>query len=215
MKHVAIFRQFGTLKARHGRPPQYVRLNMSKLPEIFDHYSLRARLQPALITLFPLALGFIAWTGVDNFRSSALWSLCGTVGLTFLLSVVVRHRGKTIEPSLWESWGGSPTTLLLRHKGPANSVMRERWHKYLSKSVGKAFPSAVDEEKNPSAADEIYKASVRILISKTRDVKKFRLLFKENIAYGFCRNLYAMRLIGIDIAALGMLASISAAIWFR
>src|SRR5258708_1403854 len=160
---------------------------------LFDHYSFRARLQPALLTLLPAALGVFAWTGPGEKWVSALWTLFGTAGGTYFLAMVARNRGKQIEPALWRSWGGAPTTQLLRHSGSANPVMRERWHKYLSRLLSKSFPTPEDETGDPVSADNLYAAGVKILIDKTRDTKAYPLVYKENVQYGFCRNLYAMR----------------------
>jgi hypothetical protein len=181
---------------------------------IFDHYSFRARLQPALLTLLPAAVGLFAWTGPGVKWESALWTLFGTAGGTYFLAIIARNSGKRIEPGLWQSWGGAPTTQMLRHAGPANPVMRERWHKTLSKLLCKSFPTTQEEAANPASADDFYNAAVKLQIGKTRDTKKYHLLFKENMQYGFCRNLYAMKPTGIILAIFGFMASIAAALWF-
>lgn len=182
--------------------------------KLFDQYSLRARLQPALLTLLPAAIGIFAWTGPGVKWQSALWTLFGTAGGTYFLAILARNAGKQIEAGLWKSWGGAPTTQMLRHAGPANPIMRERWHKTLSKLLGSPFPTAQEEAINPAGADDIYGAGVKLQIGKTRDTKKFHLLFKENIQYGFCRNLYAMKTTGLVIAILGVMASVFAGVKF-
>jgi len=91
--------------------------------------------------------------------------------------------------------------------------MRERWHKSLSKLLGREFPSAVEEAADPRKADEVYNASVKLQIGRTRDTKKYSLLFKENIHYGFCRNLFALRSLGIALSLLGFILSSAAGIW--
>lgn len=182
--------------------------------KLFDYYSFRARLQPALVTLLPAAVGIFAWTGPGVKWQSALWTLFGTAGGTYFLAVLARNYGKGIEPRLWQSWGGAPTTQLLRHSGPANPVMRERWHKTLSKLLGRPFPTREQETADRGGADEIYNAAVKVQIGKTRDTKKYNLLFKENIHYGFCRNLFAMRAIGIFISASSLIISCAGGVWF-
>jgi hypothetical protein len=182
--------------------------------KLFDRYSFRARLQPALLTLLPAAIGIFAWTGTGVKWQSALWTLFGTAGGTFFLAILARNSGKQIEPGLWRSWGGAPTTQLLRHSGSANSIMRERWHTALSKLLGKPFPTAQEETADPTGADDIYNAAVKLQIGRTRDTKTYHLLFKENIHYGFCRNLFAMRSTGIIVAILGVIASCGAGVWF-
>lgn len=145
---------------------------------------------------------------------STLWTLFGTAGGTYFLAILARNQGKKLEPKLWKSWGGTPTTQLLRHSGPANPVMRERWHKYLSKLVARSFPTEDEEIGDPTNADHVYEAGVKLLINKTRDVKKFSLVYKENVLYGFCRNLYAMRIMGIFFSLVGMIASFGAGFYF-
>lgn len=181
--------------------------------KLFDHYSFRARLQPALLTLLPAAVGIFAWTGPGVKWQSALWTLFGTAGGTYFLAILARNFGKQIEPGLWQSWGSAPTTQLLRHSGTGNPVMRERWHKSLSKLLEKPFPTAQEEAADLAGADNIYTAGIKLLINKTRDTKKFHLVYKENVQYGYCRNLYAMRVMGIILALLGLIASCAAGIW--
>lgn len=177
------------------------------MSQLFDSYTFRARLQPALFTLLPLAVAVLAWTEVKRPWMALLWTVCGTAGATYFFSAVVRSCGKQAEKKLWASWGGAPTTQLLRHEGTSNSILRERWHKSLAKLIGTALPTADEERANPAAADSVYEAATKVLISKTRDPKKFPLIIKENTAYGFCRNLYAMRWVGIPIAAIGAAAA--------
>lgn len=175
------------------------------LSHLLDYYSLRARLYPSLLALFPGALAIFAWTGVGPHWESAIWTTFGTIGGTFLLAVLARNAGRAVEPDLWKSWGGPPTTEFLRHSGPANPLLRARWHKSMGKLLGVPFPSAEDEAADPGKADDIYQAAVRLLINKTRDTKKYPLVFKENITYGFCRNLLGLRWIGFSFALVGTL----------
>ena len=181
--------------------------------KLFDHYSFRARLQPALLALLPAAVGIFAWTGPGVKWQSALWTLFGTAGGTFFLAILARNFGKKIEPALWQSWGGSPTTQLLRHSGTGNPVLRERWHKFLSKLLSRPMPTVEEELTNPMAADDVYNAGIKLLINKTRDVKKFHLIYKENVQYGYCRNLYAMRLMGATFSILGVGVCLAAGLW--
>ncbi len=166
-----------------------------------------------MLTLLPTGVGIFAWTGPGVKWESALWTLFGTVGGTFFLAILARNLGKQMEPGLWQSWGGSPTTQLLRHGGTGNPILRERWHKFLAKLLGKPLPTQAEEHANPRAADDIYNAGIKLLINKTRDVKKFHLVYKENVQYGYCRNLLAMRLMGLILSVLGSVACLAAGLW--
>jgi hypothetical protein len=61
--------------------------------------------------------------------------------------------------------------------------------------------------KDPAKADEVYQSGVRWLLDHTRpdDGKKFDLLFRDNIAYGFRRNALGARALRVFIA-IGCLA---------
>jgi hypothetical protein len=180
----------------------------------FDHYSFRARLQPAFLALVPIAVGVMAWAQPGARWVTALWSLLGAAGFTFFLANVARNRGKSIEPKLWASWGGAPTTLLLRHRGEANPVLRERWHQQLAKLVGRPMPTAAEESEDPAAADALYEAGTKLLIGKTYDTKAHPFVYRDNVNYGFCRNLYGLRGLGIAASLLGAAVSVGAGFWF-
>lgn len=186
---------------------------MTANAKLFDHYSFRARLQPALLALLPAALAVFAWTGPGARWVSALWTLFDTAGGTFFLANVARNRGRELEPRLWDSWAGTPTTQLLRHSGPANPVLLERWHKHLSRLLGKKFPTRQEEATDSVAADHLYRAGTKLLIDRTRDVKAYPLLYKENVNYGFCRNLYGLKSTGIIMSVLGIVGSGAAWFW--
>lgn len=179
--------------------------------QLFDYYSLRARLQPALTALSPLAFGLIAWTGPSKSWMGSLWTLAGTVGLTFFIAALARNRGKAIEPALWAHWGGAPTLQLLRHRGPANSIVRADWHAALAKLTGRPMPTPEEERLDPKRADEAYEAAARLIVNRAREnSKKHPFIFKENVQYGFCRNLYALRGVGIALGVAGLASSVMA-----
>ncbi|MEA3207883.1 MAG: hypothetical protein QOE70_940 [Chthoniobacter sp.] len=174
---------------------------------MIDRYALKARLQPGLMALFPLLIGATALFGPGIKLPGILTAAAGAAGLTFLLGRLARNRGKQVEPALWKLWGGTPTTLLLRHTGPGNAVLRERWQKQLSTLTGKALPTLAGEQKDPESADAIYEAATRLLIGKTRDEKRFPFVYRDNVNYGFCRNLYGLKPVGIAFSLVALAAS--------
>jgi len=86
-------------------------------------------------------------------------------------------------------------------------------------SVGTSvFPNCLgnrceQEAADATGADHTYNAGVKLLINKTRDTRKFHLLYKENVQYGYCRNLYAMRVMGIILSACGVCSCLAAGLW--
>jgi hypothetical protein len=172
-----------------------------------DAYARRARLIPGLLVVLPLGLAIIAWFPADRQAWGVATGLIVAAGGTVLLAHVARVFGKRIEPGLLASWGGSPAMAALRHSGTANSVIRARRHTQLAKiSPDMQVPTAAQEARDPATADALYEAHVKVLIAKTRDTKRFALLFEENCNYGFWRNLLGLRPFGIAFSALGCLS---------
>jgi len=165
---------------------------------ISDSYTRRARLQPALLVAVPIALAVLACFPEGLVGWGVLWSLLVACGGTMLLSQMARDRGKDKEPELFQMWGGKPTTQLLRHHNTRNRVLLARRHAKLAVLIpSMVIPTAEEEASNPVYADEVYDACTAFLLEKTRDKKIFSLLFEENCSYGFRRNLWGMRPLGV------------------
>jgi hypothetical protein len=177
----------------------------------FDTYTLQARLTPVLIAVFPVAIALATWLP----GQSATWNLLGTVilsfGLTVLLAQVGRDRGKRKEPELFASWGGVPTTRMLSYQRTSlDRFTLNRYHDKLKTLVPElTLPGPQEERQNPSEANRVYESSIRYLREKTRDQAKFPLVFAENVNYGFRRNLWAMKPIGLPAAILGIIGCVS------
>lgn len=169
---------------------------------MFDTYTLRARLCPALLTGLPAAAVVgVLFPGIEWWHAG-LMSTGAAVGLTFLLAQMARSAGKRKEPALFQGWGGKPTTRYLRHRdSPLDRHTLARYHRNIEKlDPALRMPSLEQENADPAGADAAYEAATRMLIGKTRDTKRFRLLFKENVHFGFCRNLWGLKPIGIGVA---------------
>ena len=76
----------------------------------------------------------------------------------------------------------------------------------------RASASAEQETQDAADADQRYEAATRFLIGRTRDTKRFALLFKENVLSVFCRNLWALKPHAIVIAILSGLTAIGFAV---
>jgi hypothetical protein len=183
--------------------------------QVLDPYARQARLAPALIVLLPLILLVMVWF-------PASWTLWGTIisvacscGLIFLLAQIARDRGKRLEPALFAGWGGKPSVALMRHRDLRLDVhTKDRYRAFLASELKLTFPTAAAEDADPNNADQVYDSATAWLLTRTRDTQKFSLLFRENISYGFRRNLWGLKPIGI-VVSLGSTAVSSAAIIFR
>ena len=66
----------------------------------------------------------------------------------------------------------------------------------------------MDEQANPERADELYRSASNYLREHTRDTTIYPLIFKENVAYGFARNIRAFKSLGIFITVSSLLVSL-------
>lgn len=164
----------------------------------FDRYTMQARVLPALIVALPIALAIGAVVGAPAW--AAVLGITTWAGGTALLAQVARDGGKRKEAALFASWGGKPTVARLRHHGAANPITLSRWHAKLKKAMGNVkLPTAQQEAADPGGADTVYEACGTFLRGHTRNEKNFPLVFAENCNYGFRRNLWGMRPVGIVV----------------
>lgn len=166
-----------------------------------DSYSLKARVYPCAIVLLPCF--FLLMHYVSNIEAYYHYfsSALGIGLLSFLLAQLGRDRGKRMETDLFKLWGGMPTTIILRHSNNYLDVhTKKRFHDKLEQTIpGIKIPSEEEEKLDLNQADSVYISCSKALIAKTRDEKKYPLLHKENINYGFRRNLWGMKLWAIAL----------------
>ncbi len=171
--------------------------------KITDPYERPARLYPALLTLLPLLAIVMLYYGPKASAMTGAVTVAISCGGLYLTTNLCREFGKLLEHRLYLEWGGKPTTQLLRHRDTTiEGVTKQRYHQCLANKINVSFPSRDQESNDPAAADDIYQSGVRWLLNHTRpdDGKKFELLFKENVAYGFRRNALGMKPIGLLIS---------------
>lgn len=184
---------------------------MNALATIIDPYTFRARLQPVLVAVAPVVLCALALapTAWEPLRSALL--VAGSLGGAFLLGQIARDAGRGIEPRLYDGWGGKPSVAMLRHRdGRIPSETKRRYHNGLSTLLERGMPTIEEENAEPERADLLYEAASAWLIANTRDTAEFRVLFAENVEYGFRRNLLGVRAAAI-IMAVASLAVIAVA----
>ncbi|MCG9703059.1 hypothetical protein L1D19_23625 [Vibrio natriegens] len=183
---------------------------MIELSKYFDEYSFNARVKPALFLVFPLFISLLVL-----FEPSRTWT--GST-VTFLVAFGVINfaanqmstKGNVLQERLFKKWGGAPTTVVLRHSdNTIDSVTKSRYMKKLALLISNFTPMTVESEQaNPEKADELYTSASNYLREHTRDTTKYPLIFKENIAYGFSRNIRAFKSLGIFIAVSSLLVSL-------
>ncbi len=182
---------------------------MDLLASITNNYERKARLYPALLLISPIiAVGAALFSDrLTGFQ----FALAGAVsfGGVFLLIQLARDFGNKKEKELFAKWGGVPSITIFRHQDARlDSVTKERYHKKLERLVKEAkAPNSEEENNDPRAADKIYSAWSNFLRANTRDPNTFGLLLQENINYGYRRNVFGFRAIGIFLTVITVLTS--------
>jgi hypothetical protein len=180
------------------------------IDKFFDEYELKARIAPSLIVALPLLVDAVYFAPtLSTLSMFAASSIC-TLAVIYGLGLFIRAMGKQCEPVLWRQWDGPPSTRLMRSSDTFFGVgLKNSIRSALAQEFAVTLPTSAEETKNPTGAD-------RAIADAFERVRSFlRLLYpkgiwqKNNIDYGFCRNLLGGRPLWAGIA---MAASILA-IW--
>lgn len=157
--------------------------------------------------LAPVIAGLVAWLPLNSVAWKTLASIGALAAFGVLLSHLARDQGKRKEHTLFAMWGGPPTTRFLRRQDKTlPDATKERYHARLATLIpGIELPSIRSERARPEGADGIYVSCVDWLREKTRNLEKFRLIFEENVGYGFRRNLWAMKPAGVLLSIVGII----------
>ena len=167
-----------------------------------DPYERKARVIPGLLVALPLLVPLLCVYGSKHPVLTGVIGLLGGCGAIYALASVARGRGKMLEETLVKKWGGMPTTIALRHRDKfLDSVSKQRYHTAITAKLGITMPTAEEESADQDKADDTYIGATKRLRELTRSNKQ--LLLKENIAYGFHRNMLAMKPVGIFSCLLG------------
>jgi hypothetical protein len=171
-----------------------------------DKYDFHARLKPALLAILPVSLlvmcfapgGVVGWAGA--------LAIVVQAGGAFILAQFTGDLGKKMEPKLFRQFGGRPTESLLSHAGATNKVVLAQRHKKFSKLLtGVKAPTAQAEAADPDKAREIYCAVCDKLRAHVRGKEEFAAIHRENIHYGFRRNSFALRWVGVTLTGVGLI----------
>ena len=187
------------------------------LTPTLDDYDRAARFKPAMFSGLPLVASTVLLIPELGVIWGAIGGLVVYSGGTMLLMQICRDLGKKLEVRLYQRWGGKPSVALLRHSDDRlGTPTKERYRLFLSEAVpGLSLPSPEEERNNPEQADEAYESANDWLLEKTRDDDRFALLFKENMNYGFRRNLVGLKPLALvmDGMALALVIRHAGASW--
>jgi len=189
---------------------------MSELGKLFDIYSLNARVKPAFLLVFPVVIALFTL-----FEPSRSW---GGAAITFIISFGIINfaanqmstKGNILQDKLFLKWGGSPTTIILRHSDHRlDTHTKSRYMSIMERLISNFSAVSYEQEVNDSCkADEMYRTAGNYMKEHTRDTKKYPLVFKELITYGFSRNIKAFKWLGFTISTLSLAVS-GFIIWYK
>lgn len=172
-----------------------------------DDYERRARLVPGLLALSPIAIVILCLGLRANPLIAGVASLLTAIGGPVVLAGYVRARGLSVQTNLFKSWGGAPTLQrLLLSVESSNPAMRDARRHAIESMTGRRLPTLTEERDDRAQADQQVEAAVAELRTKTRNTTDFPLVFAENRNYGFERNLYGMRSLGIWSASIALIS---------
>ena len=184
-----------------------------QLPDIFDPYSRRARLFPAFVAGGSLVVAAFVLAPLQNMGLPQLGAGVFSGVIMYVLADIARRRGKRLEDRLYAEWGGKPSTAMLRHGDPRiDAATKASYLSFLSGKIGAPAPTVKEELSDAASCDVHYERCGNWLRENTRDATKFKLLFDENVAYGYRRNLLGLKWPGSVLDVL-LIAACSTAFW--
>lgn len=178
-----------------------------------DSYDIKARLAPALLLILPALITFWTYFSPEIEKITKVFSGIMSVVIYYALSVIVRHLGKKVEPSLWESWGGAPSTIIVSWKD--NSIgndLKAKYHKMISQDQDLPMPTKEEELADPEVAMRQIDQAFERVKGVIRKEDKDGLWSIANSEYGFARNLYGSKWVWL-IIILAMIATSAFFLW--
>lgn len=174
-----------------------------------DRYDINARLKPALLTLLPCFIVVGYWFPAARTLSGVIISLVTTCGVTYLMAQTARRRGRAVERKLDDRAGRRHSARLLTHADHTFAAdTKKRYHDFL-RAKELAISTPEEEKDDPARAFDRTRSAVDWLLEHTKPSAKSSLLFDENIAYGFHRNLLGLKPLALCIALIALVGHIA------
>lgn len=172
---------------------------------IMDSYQLKAGLTPAIVTLLPLfPIIFYCVPGINSITDFA-FPIIILSALLYILASICRTLGHNKEKKLFNTWGGKPTSVLLRQTNSTiDCQTKARYYSTIQNLLPDLhLPTKSEEEADLEKCDEIYDSVSKYLRANTRGAEH-QLLKCENEDYGMWRNIYGLKCLSIWIAVIAI-----------
>lgn len=165
------------------------------LEKYFDRYTILARIMPGFAALTPAIIYVYLQYNFFNINGVGIASIF-IIAVITLIARISRDLGKKREDKLFKEMGAPPTTILLRYSdSEIDCLTKDRYHLFLNNNIPNLnLPLNLNDELEDIVGnDEKYTSAIRWLRNKTRNKKDYPLVFKDNVNYGFVRNLYGLK----------------------
>jgi len=134
----------------------------------------------------PYNITTLAWCPEAQILGGIVLTLLITFGVMAFLSNLVSNKGYLLQVWLLETWGGPPTTLLLRHSDlTLDEHTTQRYHRWMRPRFRGLKPTLESEAIDPGSADSCYVSATDYLQEYTRDKAKYPVVYSDSVAYGF------------------------------
>jgi hypothetical protein len=168
--------------------------------KFLDTYTLKAQAIPAMLATAPAIALVIALVLSTSSSMSKIFSTSIIAVLVVAIADLGRRLGKKKEPGIYAKLGGMPSVVMLRHRDSTfDPATKARYLAFLGRQIKGKPPTDTEEIAAPGSADSFYGRCGTWLREHTRDTRKFRLVFVELVTYGFRRNLYGLRWLGLAV----------------
>ena len=172
-----------------------------------NSYTRMARLYPALLALVPWSIFLVVFFDPAEWFKSVL--LLGVAaGAHVVIMRIARNLGESRQKAWWERIVGNPTAQRLRWSEAVHDDDHRDLHTRVEKFTGISLPSRAREQADPDAAMRLYTRAVTRMRELTRDHGAFPRVWDELKNYGFARNTYGVKPIGLVFAACWLVAMI-------
>lgn len=164
-----------------------------------DPYEIRARIIPAILVCLPILVPFyLLFNNMGNPISGFIFSGIIFLGMAYAVSFFVQYEGHKFQETLWASWGGPPSTRILRWSDKTfDEEYKKKLHKTIKNFLDVELLDKESEKENPIDADLKIECAFSQAKRMVYNQSSNDLLGKFNAEYGFHRNLMGSRIIWV------------------
>jgi len=153
---------------------------------------------PAVIGVAPALAAIALLISWSTFSLSNTIATLGLLVIVFAMADIARRRGANLQPRIFAMHGGTAAPLR-RNDDTFDEARKEVYRTFLAEKLSRPAPTAEEEAQDQAKADAFYDDGRAWLRENTRDIKKFSILFNENVMYGFRRNLLGLKWPGVGL----------------